>query len=289
MIFDRSDYEKRLALLGEREKELKCLYKVHGIIRENLPVDAFLMEIVKHIWGGWQDPVNLRVKITFENLVYRESDWEETDWRQSADIIIDEKISGTIEVFYIRDRKPADGNRFLPEEQKLLNTIAANVSTYIYHKKLERTLASLEKAQKEEESQEEVDLLPVQADVHWIWRRDMVNLIAGKLDMDRFGIEAIYLIGSVKNATSGPGSDIDLLVHFRGDECREREMRAWFEGWSHALSEINRMKTGYRTDGLIDLHVVTDQDIRSRNSFATMIGSLENGAKLIRKRGPEGS
>ena len=45
----------------------------------------------------------------------------------------------------------------------------------------------------------------------------MAERIAAELDRERFGVVALYLFGSVKNATAGPGSDIDLLVHFRGD------------------------------------------------------------------------
>lgn len=285
MIFDNSECEGKISLLREREKELKCLYKVHEIIHDNLPVDEFLMEIVKHIWGGWQYPVILRVKIRYENKIYKEEGWNETEWFQSADIIIDDKVSGNIEVYYTQFRKLIGDSQFLPEEQKLLNTIAANISTYIFNKKLLKTLDAIEKKKNEEEVgfEDPADLLSVQADVHWIWRTDMVNRIAAKLDFERFGVTAMYLIGSTKNATSGPASDIDILLHFNGDESQEKELKAWFQGWSLCLSEINLGKTGYQTDGLIDLHLVTDQDIAGRDSFASMIGAVSDGARLIKK------
>jgi hypothetical protein len=44
------------------------------------------------------------------------------------------------------------------------------------------------------------------------------------------------------------------------------------------------MKTGYKSDGLIDLHIVTDRDIENSDSFASMIGAVTDGARLIRKR-----
>jgi hypothetical protein len=286
MIFDASDYEEKILLLKEREKELKCLYKVNGIINENLPVDEFLMEIVKHIWGGWQYPVILRVKIQFENKIYKEDDWTETEWVQSADIVIDDKVFGKIEVFYTQFRKLVVDSQFLPEEQKLLNTIAANISTYIFNKKLLKTVETFERENVEDAqtNKDSSSLLPVQPDVHWRWRNEMVCKIAEKLDFENFGVEAMYLIGSTKNATSGPASDIDILLHFRGNRYQEKELRAWFNGWSLCLSEINYVKTGYRSDGLIDLHLVTDKDIENRNSYASMIGSLNDSARLIRKR-----
>ena len=75
----KNNIETQIEILREREKEMKCLYKVHEIITSNLPVDEFLMEIVKHIWGGWQYPVITRVKIIFQGKVYKETGWEETE------------------------------------------------------------------------------------------------------------------------------------------------------------------------------------------------------------------
>jgi len=289
MIFDASKFEQKILLLKEREKGLKCLYKVNEIINENLPVDEFLMEIVKHIWGGWQYPVILKVKIQYENKIYKEDGWAETEWVQSADIVIDDKVFGKIEVFYTQFRKMAGDSQFLPEEQKLLNTIAANIGTYIFNKKLLKTLETFEQENVEtgedfRKSEDSSDLLPVKPDIHWKWRNEMVYKIAEKLDFENFGVEALYLIGSTKNATSGPASDIDILLHFKGNRSQEKELKAWFNGWSLCLSEINYMKTGYHSGGLIDLHLVTDKDIENRNSFASMIGSVDDGARLIRKR-----
>jgi len=285
-LFDPSDFEHKLARLKEREKELKCLYRVNEIIHENLPVDDFMMEIVRHIWGGWQFPVQVRVKILFEDRVYKEEGWEETEWKQSADIVIDDKVFGKIEVFYIQPKPWPVNNPFLPEEQKLLNTIATNISAYIFNRKLLQTIETLESENQEHPGPDRdfTGLLPDQPDIHWIWRNEMVNKIGEKLDFDHFGVEAMYLIGSTKNATSGPASDIDILVHFRGDEQQRRELTAWFRGWSLCLAELNFMKTGYKSDGLIDLHIVTDRDIENSDSFASMIGAITDGARLIRKR-----
>ena len=285
-----SYYQEQIAKLREREKELKCLYKVQEIIEENLPVDEFLNAITKHIWGGWQYPNITRVKITFENRIYKEPGWIETEWKQDADIVIDEKILGKIEVFYTKFIKLVVDSQFLPEEQKLLNTIATKISTYIFNIRLKQTLEILDIEEKQEAEQEEeitkssFSILPVQSDTHWKWRNEYVKKIVEKLDFEKLGVEAIYLIGSTKNANAGPASDIDLLVHFSGNANQETELKAWIDGWSLCLAEINLSKTGYKTEGLIDLHIITDKDIQNKNSFASMIGAISDGAKLIRRR-----
>ena len=283
----RNEYldQEKINSLREREKEMKCLYKVQEIISENLPVDEFLMEIVKHIWGGWQYPIITRVKIIFEDKIYKEAGWEETEWVQFSDIIIDEEISGRIEVYYTKFKQMVRDSQFLPEEQKLLNTIAHQIGNHIFNKRLKKTLEILdtEKLQKEIIDDHSTSLMHSQANVHWKWRYDFANIIAQKLDMGKFSVKAFYIIGSTKNANAGPASDIDLLVHFEGNPTQELELKAWFEGWSLCLSEMNFLKTGYKTDGLIDLHIVTDEDIKNKNSFATMIGAITDGAKLIKK------
>jgi predicted nucleotidyltransferase len=285
MLLENFEYKEIIAKLREREKELKCLYKVQEIINDNLPVDDFLMEVAKHIWGGWQYPMITRVKITFEDKTFREPGWTETQWVHRADIIIDDMVLGKIEVFYTEFIKLVTDSQFLPEEQRLLDTIAAKVSTYIFNLRLVKTLEAIANGNKTGDMVGSTDtLLPVRSDIHWLWRNEMVRKIAEKFDPERFGVEAMYLIGSTKNATAGPASDIDILIHFKGDPFQEKELRAWFEGWSYCLSEINLARTGYKTNGLIDLHIITDEDIIRKDSFASLIGSLYDRAKPLRQR-----
>jgi len=285
MIRNEYALQEKINQLKEREKEMKCLYKVQGVIDEDLPVDEFLNTIIKHLWGGWQYPNITRVKITLEDKIYKESGWEETEWVQHADIIVDDEVLGKIEVYYTQFKELVTDSQFLPEEQKLLNTIATKIGNYIFRKRLKRTLEVLdaEKNQEEIVVENSASILHTESDVHWKWRYKFVNIIAEKMDMERFGAKALYIIGSVKNAKAGPASDIDLIVHVKGDTMLERELKAWFEGWSLCLSEMNLLKTGYKTDGLIDLHIVTDEDIKNNSSFATMIGAITDGAKLIKK------
>ena len=268
---------------------MQCLYEVQEIIDKGLPIDECLMEIVRNIHRGWQYPDNTRARITYEDRVYLEEGWDETDWVQSTNLVIDDKIHGRIEVFYTDTENHVGDNPFLPEEQKLLNTIASKISSYIFNKKLLSTLEILknEKGSYKAVRENPGAFLPVESDIHWVWRYNVAKRIAEKLDFDKYGVQAFYLIGSAKNATSGPASDIDILIHFRGSENQKKLLREWFEGWSYGLDELNYYKTGYRTNGIIDLHIVTDEDIKNRDSFASMIGAVNDGARLIRSRANE--
>ncbi len=116
---------------------------------------------------------------------------------------------------------------------------------------------------------------------HWRWRYRMAQRIATDIDPDKFGVRAFYLIGSTKNATAGPGSDIDLLLHIEGSEEQRSALLLWLEGWSRCLSEINFLRTGYRTDGLLDVHLVTDEDIAAKTSFAVKIDATTDAARKL--------
>jgi predicted nucleotidyltransferase len=119
---------------------------------------------------------------------------------------------------------------------------------------------------------------------HWRWRLRMAERIAELIDAERLGVRAMYVLGSTKNATAGPGSDIDLLIHFQGTDVERIALEAWLEGWSLSLAEMNYLKTGVRTEGLLDVHIITDDDIRRRSSFAVKIGAVTDAARPLKLR-----
>ena len=110
----------------------------------------------------------------------------------------------------------------------------------------------------------------------------MAQRLAAALDPVRFGVKAVYLFGSTKNGTAGPASDIDLLLHVEAEDARRKDLAAWLEGWSLSLAEANYVRTGYRSDGLLDVHYVTDADIARGGSFASKIGAVTDAARPLR-------
>lgn len=129
--------------------------------------------------------------------------------------------------------------------------------------------------------EEKTETMPSGDGNYWRWRLRMTERIAAHLDPQRFGVKAFYVFGSTKNATAGPASDIDLLIHFAGDEKQREDLLLWLEGWSLTLAELNYQRTGYKTDGLLDVHLVTDEDIAKKNSYAVKIGAITDAARLL--------
>jgi pyruvate, water dikinase len=104
------------------------------------------------------------------------------------------------------------------------------------------------------------------SDKHWHWRSRMADEVARHLDAKQFGVEAIYLMGSTKNGTAGPDSDIDLLVNFIGNEEQKIVLDHWFNGWSQSLAASNFFRTGTRLKGILDIHYLSDDTQGERSN-----------------------
>jgi pyruvate, water dikinase len=118
----------------------------------------------------------------------------------------------------------------------------------------------------------------------WKWRHYMAEKIAEQMDLYEYSVKGVYLFGSTNTCTAKLNSDIDLLIHFDGNSHQKQRLEEWLSGWSKALSEMNYLKTGYQSNGLLDVHYVTDKDIEDKNSYAIKINSIYDPALPLRLR-----
>jgi predicted nucleotidyltransferase len=177
---------------------------------------------------------------------------------------------------------------FLSDTLKVIdvkkNTNGLNLRILLNAEKDEAVGMLSEAAKEIQPSLTPVDFTVRRPENHWAWRLRMAELIASQLDPDRFGVKGFYVFGSAKNATAGPKSDIDILIHFNGEKKQKEELEHWLEGWSLCLDEMNRLRTGYRTDGILDVHFVTDADIANKTSYAVKIGAVTDAARPFSMR-----
>lgn len=179
----------------------------------------------------------------------------------------------------------------LPEHGHLADTIKlidiakaadGDVLYILMNAELDEALAILVKPTSESQPFEaQIKFSEEQSDNYWAWRLQMAEYIASQLDPDAYGVEGFYIFGSTKNATAGPNSDIDVLIHFRGTNKQRELLLHWLEGWSLCLDEINYFRTGYKTGGLLDVHLITDEDIANKTSYAVKISAVTDAAKPL--------
>lgn len=191
---------------------------------------------------------------------------------------------------FLRD-SPSVLHELLPEFSRLSNALRVidvaketngHILRILMNADLDQAVGFLALPQKEKErAQTEVDTFGRTGEEHWRWRYRMAQCIAEQLDPAKFGVKAFYIIGSTKNATAGPRSDIDLLIHFAGSEEQRKGLLLWLEGWSQCLAEMNFFRTGFRCGSLLDVHLITDGDIAERSPYAVKIGAITDAAREL--------
>jgi PAS domain S-box-containing protein len=130
--------------IGERLKELNCMYTVSDSIRTRETLGEIFQDTVDAIPPGWHYPEIARAKLRFNKKVWVSEPFEETAWKQSSDIIIDGQKLGTVEVCYLEERPPLDDGPFMKEERDLINGIAQTLAEAIERRESAENLAKSE-------------------------------------------------------------------------------------------------------------------------------------------------
>ena len=120
------------------------------------------------------------------------------------------------------------------------------------------------------------NLSTVKIEDHGKWRMQMAKSLAAQLKPARFGVKAVYVLGSTGTATAQAGSDIDLLVHFTGNPKQKEALDNWLEGWSLCLDELNYIRTGYKANGILDVHFIEENEIGDEKDLAARFDLLNS-------------
>jgi signal transduction histidine kinase len=133
--------QKKTHALGERVKELNCLYAMSGIVEKHgISLEKILRGVVEIIPSAWQYPEIACARITVGEHGYATSGYRETPWRQSAHILVRGEKSGALDVVYLDERPQCGEGPFLKEERSLINSIAKRVGEIVERKVAEDAL-----------------------------------------------------------------------------------------------------------------------------------------------------
>jgi predicted nucleotidyltransferase len=243
-----------------KQQQLIFLFKLEKLFHSKSK-NHVLTKITLNIPNVFHYSGLVRCEINYKDKVYQSPYFEKSNSFITADIRINGICKGEINIYYINNKQIS----FSDDEQDFLNTLTLRLSDFFQL----QALSENNSAPKESHSE---------------WRKKMAEKICEKMDFKKFGVKNVYLIGSTKNATAEHLSDIDLIIHIENTKASE-SLISWLEGWSFCLAEINYKRTNHQIkDGLLDIHYITDDDIKAQNSYAVMIGSLHNSATLIKTK-----
>ncbi len=126
--------------LEPSSKELHCLFAIEELMNKpETNISRVCRGIIQIIPQGWRYPDICQAKITLEENVYRSSHFQESLCLQSADVVVRGRTIGDIQVSYTRDVSGEGRVLFLPEEARLIKTIAERLGHFIIYRQLKQT------------------------------------------------------------------------------------------------------------------------------------------------------
>ena len=124
--------EETLYHLGERVKELNCLYRLSKLVEKpGIPLNKILRGTVNLFPPAWQYPEITCARIVVNNEEYKTKNFKKTKALQSAKIKVFNKETGVIEICYLEEKPDMDEGPFLKEERHLINIIAERLGRII--------------------------------------------------------------------------------------------------------------------------------------------------------------
>jgi signal transduction histidine kinase len=125
--------------LRERVKELSCLYDIARLV--SLPeasLDDILQATADLLPPAWLHPEVASAAVTFDGRVFRSRDHHEGVDRLQAEIVVEGRPRGTVEVSYAERRPALDEGPFLREERSLIDAIARELALIVVQRNAEQ-------------------------------------------------------------------------------------------------------------------------------------------------------
>ncbi|MBU7019225.1 MAG: PAS domain S-box protein [Theionarchaea archaeon] len=142
--------ERILRDLGERAKELSCLYEINEIMkRKSASLEDVLKEIAALIPPAFQYPEICSCCIVYQGEKYVTRNFKKTECMLEAVITVNNKETGEIIVSYTDENPATDEIPFLQEELTLMTSVAERLGDFIEHRLDEEELRASEEKYRE--------------------------------------------------------------------------------------------------------------------------------------------
>ena len=154
VVFDISErkkieqeQERLLGEVGERVKELRCLYGMSRLVEEpGIALEKIVVGTVNLLPPAYQYPSITCARIFLESQEFATENFRETQWKQQVEIIVNKEKVGFVQVCYLEEKPTIGEGPFLRGESDLINAIAERLGRIIERMKNEKVI--LENQQK---------------------------------------------------------------------------------------------------------------------------------------------
>ncbi|MBX3266765.1 MAG: PAS domain S-box protein [Acidobacteria bacterium] len=226
---DSNEKEHLAFALGERVKELNAFYQVADLLRGNPePTEPLFDSIIESLRHAMQFPAITSVRIVSGPYERSHEKFRATPWTIEARLDDRTAGPGALLVAYLKDPGTKNGNVFLEEERRMVNSIAEVLRTYFSRQASARRLREdQERLQKQYEAlrfltQSEIWHAP---DDHSALK-EITKTVARALEIERFSIWTLVDDNSAIVALDLYRSSHDL--HETGTRLEARDFPAYF-------------------------------------------------------------
>ncbi len=137
--------QKQSHELGERIKELNCLYGLGKLVEKHDSLEKIFQGTAELIPPSWQYPDLICARIIALGSKFESKNFRQTEWKQTAEITVHDRSVGKIEVFYTEQCPDADEGPFITEERNLINALSERLSRIIERKQAEEQVSEYQK------------------------------------------------------------------------------------------------------------------------------------------------
>jgi two-component system NarL family sensor kinase len=228
--------QKRTYDLGEREKELNCLYGIARLVeKSDTSLEEILEGTIKLIPPAWQYPETTCARAILDDRQFTTGNFQETIWKQVSDVIVYGERIGVLEVFCLEEKPERDEGPFLIEERSLIDAISERLGRIIARKRAEETLQKSERQLRLLSSR----LLTAQENERKGIARELHDSIGNSLTVIKMALEQVY--SQSVNSAAMPGvQSLEAAILLVRETIRE----------------VRRMQTGLRPPLLDHLGIV---------------------------------
>jgi signal transduction histidine kinase len=143
--------------LGERVKELDCLYGISSLASQaGISLEEILQGTVALLPPALQDPEVACARLVLAGQEFKTDNFQETPWQQSTAILVHGEQVGQVEVGYLEERPEAYEGPLPKQEQLLLSAVAERVGRIAERKRaedaLQQAFGAAERARRLEEA-----------------------------------------------------------------------------------------------------------------------------------------
>lgn len=191
-----AELRQRTHDLGERVKELTCLYTISKVSEEpGVSLERIFQAVVEIIPRSWQYPGITHGRITFDGREFRTRGFRESRWKQEAGIVVNKRRAGSVEVYYVEKRPELAEGPFLEEERDLIDDIAVRLALIVERRQVEEDLRESEQRYR--------TLVELSPDGIFVHRKDKVLFV---------NPASVRLLGA-RNAEDLVGRSVLSLIH----------------------------------------------------------------------------